>query len=270
LAGRAPPVDRVLARSRGLFHGFFMGDPCPGRGREADFSATHWTVVLQAGDEGSPRASDALEQLCHRYWYPLYVFVRRQGLAPEDAQDITQGFFHQLLSRGYLRSVDPERGRFRSFLLASIKHFLLNEQKRAGRLKRGGGRTILSLDHQDAEVRFRNELGRNESPEHALDRSWATTVMERAMAQLASCYRDEGHAAHFQQLRVFLGREARAGEYDTLAEELGMTKNALGVFVHRMRKRYGDMIRSEVAHTVSDPLEVDAEMRHLHTILSEK
>lgn len=223
---------------------------------------------MQAGDAPSPQSREALEQLCRTYWYPLYVFVRRQGLPPSDAEDITQGFFGQLLEKSYLKDVNRERGRFRSFLLASIKHFLLNELKHAKRLKRGGGKTIVAIDGLAAESSYHSELCEDESPEQSLDRCWATTVMEAAMDCLQREYVASGKADLHEALSQFLATEPEAGEYDSLAPKLGMNKNALGVAVHRLRRRYGELIRLEVANTVADPLEVEEEMRYLHRVLT--
>jgi RNA polymerase sigma-70 factor (ECF subfamily) len=234
----------------------------------SEFTATRWTVVLQARHQGSRLATRALEELCNTYWYPLYVFVRRQGAGPDDAQDITQGFFGALLEKDFLKDIDPARGRFRSFLLAAIKNYFLNEKKKEKRLKRGGDRIVLSLDGPTAESRFRGEPARDDPPEAALDRSWATTVMELALRQLAVEYESSGRKPLFDALRKFLSGEPEAGEYKLLAERLDMSKSALGVAVHRLRKRYGELIRIEVAKTVAHPFEVDEEMRYLHAVLA--
>ena len=239
-------------------------------GKRADFTATHWTVVLQAKAMTSPVASDALEQLCRTYWYPLYVFVRRQGATPADAQDITQGFFGQLLEKNYLKNIDPSLGRFRSFLLAAIKNYFLKEIKKSKRLKRGGAHTFLSLDVPEAESRFQNDGIGDEQPEKALDRTWATTVMELALGRLDEEYESTGRKPLFTAIRKFLTGEPEDGEYERLASEMEMTKSAIGVAVHRLRKRYGELIRNEVSNTVAHSFEVDEEMRYLHSILSER
>lgn len=240
----------------------------PWGARRPDFTATHWTVVLQARGQASPRATAALEELCRTYWYPLYAYIRRQGASAPDAQDITQGFFGLLLEKNYLRDIDPARGRFRSFLLAAIRNFFLKEIRKKNALKRGGGQSVVPLDALLAESRFNAEVSSEDSPEHTLDRSWATTVMELALEQLSEEYELAGKSPLFRALRKFLAGEPAEGEYDRLASELGTNKNAIGVTVHRLRKRYGELIRHQVAQTVSEPFEVEEEMRYLRSVLS--
>lgn len=235
-----------------------------------EFTTTHWSVVLKAGDGASPLAAAALEQLCRHYWFPLYVYVRRQGFVPTDAEDLTQGFFHQLIEKEFLKDVDPNKGRFRSFLLAAIKHYVLNQRKHAGRLKRGGDQFMVPFDPNEAETRFRAEPATGSTAERAFDRRWAMTVMELGLQRLGDEYLEAGKEQLFQVLKKFISAEAVPGEYGELAPGLGLTKNAVGVAVHRLRQRYGELIRVEIANTVAQPLEIEEEMRYLLGLLVER
>jgi RNA polymerase sigma-70 factor (ECF subfamily) len=235
-----------------------------------EFTTTHWSVVLKAGDSASPLAFAALEQLCRAYWFPLYVYARRQGFDPTQAQDVTQGFFERLIEKEFLKDVDPNKGRFRSFLLAAMKHHILNHRKHAARMKRGGDQVIVSFDSELAETRFRAEPAAEPTAERAFDRRWAMTVMERGLERLAAEYREAGKGQLFQVLKKFIATEAAPGEYGELAPGLGVTKNAVGVTVHRLRQRYGELIRAEIASTVAQPLEIEEEMRYLLGLLTER
>jgi RNA polymerase sigma-70 factor (ECF subfamily) len=235
-----------------------------------EFTTTHWSVVLKAGDGTSPLAFEALEQLCRAYWFPLYVYVRRQGLPPPDAEDLTQGFFEQLIEKEFLKDVDPHKGRFRSFLLAAMKHYVLNHRKHAGRLKRGGDQVMVPFDADLAETRFRVEPAAESTAERAFDRRWAMTVMERGLHRLGEEHREAGKEPLFQALKKFIAAEAAPGDYGDLAPGLGLTKNAVGVAVHRLRQRYGELIRAEIANTVAQPLEIEEEMRYLLGLLTER
>jgi RNA polymerase sigma-70 factor (ECF subfamily) len=235
-----------------------------------NFVTTHWSVVLKAGDGVSPLAAEALEQLCRHYWFPLYVYVRRQGFMPPEAQDITQGFFHQLIEKEFLKDVDPGKGRFRSFLLAAIKHYILNQRKHAGRLKRGGDQVMVPFDAGEAETRFRAEPATESTAERAFDRRWAMTVMELGLQRLGNEFVDAGKEPLFLALKKFVATEAEPGEYGELAPGLGLTKSGVGVAVHRLRQRYGELIRAEIANTVAQPLEVDEEMRYLLGLLADR
>src|SRR5947208_1108317 len=166
------------------------------------FSTTHWSVVLEAGQDDSPQAAEALEWLCRTYWYPLYVYVRRQGRSPEDTQDLVQEFFARFLERNYLRLADPNRGRFRTFLLTSLKHFLINEWNKANREKRGGGQTRLSLDESSAETRYAAEPARDECPDTLYDKRWAATLLERALAALRAEFEQSGKQGLFERLKI--------------------------------------------------------------------
>jgi RNA polymerase sigma-70 factor (ECF subfamily) len=211
--------------------------------------------------EGSTHAHAALARLCELYWYPLYAFVRRQGHAPHDAQDLTQEFFARLLEKGWLSAVRQQHGRFRSWLLASVKHFLANEWDWLKAEKRGGRAQIVSIDEVTAEGRYREEPADSETAERLFDRRWATTLLDRVLARLRAEFSADGKTAHFDALKETLTGDSRP--YTEIAEELGMSEGAVKVAVHRLRERYRNLIRTEVAETVAAPGEVDAELRHL-------
>jgi len=231
--------------------------------RGAVFATTHWSVVLAAGQSGSEAQAAALEKLCHAYWYPLYAYVRRRGHAPEDAQDLTQEFFLRLIEKNWLDGVTPEGARFRSYLLTMVKGFLANAYYRAQAAKRGGGRTIVPLDPQDAEARFATELASTETPENIFERRWALAVLDEALNRLRAAAITADKTPHFDRLHPFLSREPSEGEYAALATQLGMSTGAVGVAVHRLRQRYREMLRATVADTLIDPSQVDEELRHI-------
>ena len=232
------------------------------------FATTHWSVVLSAGNHVGPDAAAALEKLCRAYWYPLYFYVRRQGHTPHDAQDLTQEFFARLLERNFLESVRPEKGKFRSFLLAALKHFLANQGERARAAKRGGGVALISLDEETAENLYLQEPAASASPEAAFEKRWAITLLERAFAQVRQEYSDGGKGQVFEGLKLFLEEGTGHGEYAAVAAGLGMTPNAAAVAVHRLRQRYRELVRVEVAHTLARPEELEDEMRHLFATLA--
>jgi RNA polymerase sigma factor (sigma-70 family) len=238
-------------------------------GRQQWFSATHWTIVLAAGHESSAGAQEALEVLCRTYWYPLYAYVRRRGYAREDAQDLTQAFFTRLLETKAVGAARPEKGKFRSFLLTSLNHFLINERERAIAAKRGGGQTLLPLDWETAEGRYQIEPPTDLKPEHTFDRQWALTLMERAMPRLRQEHVAAGKDRLFDGLKEFLQQPIQEGGYEERAKELGLTPGAAAVAVHRLRQRYGELVREEIAHTVSRPEEIEDELRYLLSILRE-
>ncbi|MCX5684516.1 MAG: sigma-70 family RNA polymerase sigma factor [Planctomycetota bacterium] len=226
------------------------------------FATTHWSLVLAAGHGSRPDAGAALATLCEAYWYPLYYYVRRRGYRAEEAQDLTQAFFAVILEKGSLKVADPDRGRFRSFLLASLNHFLANEWRRASARKRGGGKPAISLDAESAETRYRREPAHDLTPERAYERRWALLLLEKALSTLRDEYAASGKAAAFARLSGFLaGREHVL--YEKAARELGMTEGAVKVAVHRLRRRCRAILRAEVAQTVADPADVDGELRHL-------
>jgi len=221
-------------------------------------------MVLAAGDGASSDGREALEQLCRSYWFPLYAYVRRRGHDAHAAQDLTQGFFERLLERNDLARITREGGRFRSFLLTALNHYLVNEHERATAQKRGGGRTILSLDEESAEDRYQShEPFHTETPDRLFERQWALALMEEAMKRLGAEHSGPGKPAAYDALRPFLSREPDPGEYAAVADRLNIAPGTLAVQVHRLRERYRQLVRAAVADTVQSPLEVDAEMRHL-------
>ena len=236
-------------------------------GGAAQFRTTHWSVVLAAGREQSEEAAQALAELCRAYWYPLYVYARRKGYEAADAQDLTQEFFSRLLARKDLSSVDRRLGKFRSFLLASMEHFLAKEWTRAHRLKRGGGQTFLAWDAEELEERYRLEPADDWSPERIYERRWALTLLENAMAALGAEYAAAGKQILFEQLRPFLSGDDQDVEYEALAGRLQMGAGAVRVAVHRLRKRYGERVRAEIAKIVRRPEEMEEELRHLFAAL---
>ena len=236
--------------------------------RDAVFATTHWTMVLSARDGGAVPADEALGRLCRIYWPPLYAFLRRQGCAPAEAEDSVQGFFETFLAKGYLRDVAQEKGRFRSFLLASLRHHLANERREQRAQRRGGGAIHLGLDEPGVRERCEAAAASPADPEAAFDRLWAATVMERAARTLREEHAAAGRLEFYEALRVWLAREPQPGEYSRTAPALGLSEGALAVAVLRLRRRFRALIRAEVAHTVPSPAEVDDEMRHLFRVLT--
>ena len=232
------------------------------------FFSTHWSLVLAAGEVSSPQGQAALEQLCRTYWYPLYAYLRRRGNDPSAAEDLTQGFFAQLLERNDLARLTRQGGHFRSFLLTALNHFLTNQYESAKALKRGGGQIILSLDDTEAEDRYRREPAHSESPDRLYERQWALALMETAMQQLAEEQTGAGKVELFALLRPFLSQEPGPGTYAEIGQRLGVATGTLAVQVHRLRERYRQLIRCAVAQTVASPLEIDEEMRHLLAALA--
>lgn len=213
----------------------------------------------------SPGADQALAILCEAYWYPLYGFLRGLGCKPDAAQDLTQAFFVRLLDkdRRMLRQADPGRGRFRSFLLASLKHFAANERERTAAMKRGGGVELRSLDFEWAEGRFQLEPFTEETPDRVFDRRWAVTVLDRALAELRARASEGGRLTHFEHLKVFLTGERPQVDYAATGASLGMSPGAVKVAVHRLRRQFGEAVRGEIRQTVSSPEEVEDELRYL-------
>ena len=232
------------------------------------FNTTHWSVILVAGNLQSAQSAEALEKLCRVYWPPLYAFIRRRGYSEHDAQDLTQEFFAFLLKRHDFETVDPGKGLFRTFLLVSLEHFLSNQWDRTQAAKRGGGREIVSLDEIKSEEWRGLEPRDHLTPDKAFDARWAMTVMKQALAQLRREMKDEGKAAQFEELKPFLTADPGAGEYAASAERLQRPPQTVAVTVHRLRHRYRELVRAEVAQTVSSPLELEQEMRHLLAALS--
>ncbi len=243
--------------------------PLPPRGsREVLFATTRWSVVVSAGREDSRVARAALEELCGAYWYPLYVFVRRTGRSAHDAQDLVQGFFAALLEKHYLREVDREKGRFRSFLLLALKRFLANEWDKERARKRGGDRVLVSLDALTAEQRYALEPAESRTADQLFERRWATTLLERVLTRLRDEQVASGRAVLFEQLKEFLVSPGRGTPYAELAARLGSSEGAVKVAVHRFRRRYRDLLEEEIARTVNSPGEVDEERRHLLSALA--
>jgi RNA polymerase sigma factor (sigma-70 family) len=232
------------------------------------FVTTRWTMVLSAGRKSSPHSERALAELCQTYWYPLYAFVRRQGKTKEDAEDLVQAFFARFLEKNYLEGLAAERGKFRAFLLAALKHFLANEWDRAQAQKRGGGAEHLSLNWQDADERFHLDPPDPTNPERLFDREWALALLDRVIARLAAeCARD-GKAELFNQAKGFLTVGSAAIPYGEAAQQLGMDEGALRVAVHRLRKRYRELLRDEISQTLAEPGQVDEELRSLLAALA--
>jgi RNA polymerase sigma-70 factor (ECF subfamily) len=228
---------------------------------------THWSVVLTAAHQDTTRARAALEQLCQTYWPPMYAYVRRRGFSPADAQDLTQGFFAQLLEHNAVATVSREKGRFRSFLLASLNHFLCNEGDKARAQKRDVRKTI-SFDSALAEVWLRDQPAQNVTPEQAFERRWALTLLEQVYRKLEEAHQREGKAAQFAALRLTLAGPGNSAPYAELAPQLGLSEAAVKVAVHRLRQRYRALLRETIAETVNTPAEVDDELRHLVRILA--
>lgn len=227
------------------------------------FSATHWSVVLAAGQVASPQAEAALARLCQTYWYPLYAFIRREGHDPHEAQDLTQDFFARFLEKNYLSNVDPRKGKFRSFLLASLKHFLANEWDRRQAAKRGGGHAHIPLDELTAENLYRLEPTHDYSAERVFERRWALTLLEQTLNRLREELASAGKSALFDALKVYLTGEKAVVSQAEVAARLRMSEGAVKVAVHRLRQRYRDLIRDEIAQTVAGPAEIEEELRHL-------
>jgi RNA polymerase sigma factor (sigma-70 family) len=236
-------------------------------GNSGWFDATHWSVVVSAGNPNSPGAQAALARLCQTYWYPLYVFVRRQGQSAENAQDLVQGFFAQAIEKNFVASAEREKGRFRSFLLISLRRYMVNEWKKANRDKRGGGHEFISLDEQNTEMRYRAEPADESSPEKAYERQWALTLLQQVLDRLSGEFTAPGKAEVFSELKVFLSGE-KGGSYAEIGARLGMSEAAIKVSVHRLRQRYRELLRLEIANTVSSPEAIDDEIRNLFAALS--
>jgi DNA-directed RNA polymerase specialized sigma24 family protein len=233
----------------------------------AQFAATSWTNVLAAQRAGSPEAASALEKLCGTYWYPLYAYLRRKGSDPHRAQDLTQEFFYRLINENYLGAVDRRRGKFRSFLLAALNHFVSNQRDYERAAKRGGGMTILSLEAAtQGETRFLSEPSFELSPEKIFERNWFLALFDQALARL----REEVGQARtrvFDEVKQFIIEDAEARDYNTAAAHLNMTPNAVAVTVHRWRERYKKLVHEEILRTVADPSEIDEELRRFFSVL---
>jgi RNA polymerase sigma factor (sigma-70 family) len=244
------------------------GDPASGAAKPRDyFATTQWTMVLDAGHSDSTSARNALAQLCQTYWYPIYAYVRRRGESPADAEDLTQGFFARLLELNSLADVRCEKGKFRSFLLASLNHYLSDEWDRQRAQKRGRAR-LISLDAGMAEGRFSREPADTLTPEKVFERKWAMTPLETAVQRVQREYELAGKGPLFLALRFSIA-EQKAGEpYAKLSAELGLSEQALRVAAHRLRRRYRELLRDEIGRTVATEAEVDGEIQHLYRALA--
>ena len=234
----------------------------------SQFPTTRWTLVVAAGDPHRKEARSALVYLCENYWYPLYAYLRRRGYSADQAQDLTQDFFIRVLEGRYLDRADPGKGRFRSFLLTSVKFFVADEADRQRAHKRGGG-TVVPLEFSSGEERYQREPAHDETPERIFERRWALSVLDRVVERLRSEFVQHGRPEHFDRLKVFLLGQSDA-PFTTLAREMNTSEGALKVAIHRLRKRYRELFRQEIADTVADPGEVESELRFLAAALMRK
>jgi RNA polymerase sigma factor (sigma-70 family) len=241
--------------------------PSPARTGQADFQTTHWSLVAAAGQDDSA-ARQALAELCERYWYPLYAYVRRRTPDVHEAQDLTQAFFAHLLDRKAVAVADRERGRFRSFLLASLRNFLANEHERAAAAKRGGGRPVVSLDFDEGESRLKLEPVDELTPERLFERQWTLTLLDDVVRRLEAELTSAGKGDQFRVLKPFLAGPSNDQPYGSAAAELGMTEEAVRQAVHRLRKRYRELLRAAVAETLDASEDVDDEIQRLIASLS--
>lgn len=232
------------------------------------FATTHWSVVLGAAQGERPAACQALEQLCATYWYPLYAYVRRRGYSPEDAQDLTQGFFERVLEKHYLDQVDQSKGRFRAFLLATLKHFLSDQSDRRRAAKRGGGMTILSLDAQAGEERYQFEPVDALSPDKLYERRWAFTVLGEARGRLRAEFAAAGRLRLYEHLDAFESGEETGLTFSEIGRQLALSEACVKAAASRLRRRYAELVREEIAQTVASVAEIDEEIRHLVTVVS--
>jgi RNA polymerase sigma-70 factor (ECF subfamily) len=231
------------------------------------FATTHWSVVLSSGQINSSRASEALEKLCRTYWPPLYSYVRRQGFGLEEAQDLTQAFFAKLLEKNFWARADPQKGRFRSFLLTALRHFLADQRDRAQTAKRGGGVSLISFDERSGEECFLEGLDPHLSGEQQFDRQWASAVLGQARSRLHQECIASGKSGLYDRVSLVDDKNENSMPYAVVAQELGMSVGAVKSAVSRLRQRYGELVRQEVAHTVSSPAEIEAEIRHLLAVI---
>lgn len=237
-----------------------MSDDKPARGGR--FATTRWSLVLAAGQGSNEQSREALNNLCETYWYPVYAFVRRQVNDADAALDLTQAFFARVLEKNYFGDADPARGRFRSFLLTSARHFLSNERDRARTLKRGGATPIVSLDIETAEGAYQLE-GKDLTPEKLFEARWAAVLLDRALTRVRDGYASSGKSNVFERLKGFLTGDSEDVRYADMGRSLEMTETAVKVAVHRLRRRFRDALVEEIAHTVADPGDIDAEIHHL-------
>lgn len=234
----------------------------------SQFPTTRWTLVVAAGHPHRKEARSALVSLCENYWYPLYAYLRRRGHPAHEAQDLTQEFFMRVLEGHYLNRADPGKGRFRAFILTSLKFFVADDKDRHRAHKRGGG-AVVQLEFASGEERYQREPAHEDTPEKLFERRWAVSVLERAIVRLRDEFVQHGRPEHFERLKVFLLGQSDA-PYAVLAREMSTTEGALKVAIHRLRRRYRDLFRQEIADTVADPSEVEPELRYLAAVLARK
>jgi RNA polymerase sigma-70 factor (ECF subfamily) len=235
-------------------------------GRQS-FPVTRWSAVLAAREGDPDRAAAALEDLCQAYWFPIYVYVRRCGFAPADAEDITQGYFAALLERNYFAQADAAKGKLRSFLLTTVKHFIADERSKAAALKRGHGKSIISLDAAQAEERYRFEPTDEASPDKLYEKRWALTLLDNVLNALRADYARGGQGRIFDALQPFLAWNSGNESYREVAAALGIKETAVRVAIFRLRRRYGDLLRAQITDTVASPEDVPAELDHLFSLL---
>ena len=231
------------------------------------FATTHWSVVLAAADEERPMAAEALETLCRTYWYPLYAFVRRRGYSPQDTEDLLQGFFARFLEKHYLGDVEQAKGRFRSFLLAALKHYLANEWDKAKAVRRGGRAEFVSLEAEAAESRYYEEPVSELTPEKLYEQRWADELLDRVMERIQHEFGASGQSPLFEALKGFLLGESQGVSYADVAAQQGLSEGALKKRVQRLRQRYQRLLREEIAHTVARSEDVEDEIRYLFSVV---
>ena len=236
--------------------------------RSGRFATTRWSLVLAAGGETDARSAEALCSLCELYWYPIYAFIRRQGYSASESADLAQEFFLRVLEKNYFHALDPTRGRFRGFLCASVRHFLSNERDRARSLKRGGTHPPISLDVETAEGRYQLEPKDDVTPEKLFDRRWALILLDRALAEVKRDYAASNKTALFEQLKGFLTGDSSGLPYAEVAKAMNMTEGAVKVAVHRLRRHFRDVLVEQIAETVSDPADINAEIAYLMNAVS--
>lgn len=232
------------------------------------FDTTNWSVVLKAARGDTTGGRNALATLCETYWYPVYALVRRSGHTPPDAEDLTQAYFARFLEKGYLKQIAPDQGRFRSFLLVSVRNFLHNERDRGRTQKSGGRKRFLSLEGEEGEALYGREPAEAETPETLFERAWVRTVLDRALERLAGEHQGELRSDRFVRLRPFLAGDTASPTYAEVAREWGAGEPAVRVAVHRLRRRFADLLREEVGRTVTDPGDVEQEIRYLLSVAS--
>jgi RNA polymerase sigma factor (sigma-70 family) len=247
-----------------------MPEPDSAHAAQGQFTTTHWSVVLAAGHTSAPGATEALAKLCGAYWYPLYAYLRRSGRGIHDAQDLTQAFFARLIEKKDFALADREKGKFRFYLLGALKHFLADQHDKATALKRGGGRTFISFDAQTAEQRYHLEPVDEASPDKLFERRWALTLLDQALARLRLECAVPGKAQLYEELETFLTGAPGDASYGEIAARQGTTESAVKSALHRLRQRHRELIREEVAATVSTAAEVEEEIRHLIAVLARR